>query len=64
MEIDKIKLEELIDYTWKLEEEIKEKLLQNFMELSKHHSEISKIRDLLIETEIKLKTAQSKPKTE
>ena len=62
MEIDKEKLKELIDYTWELEEQMRRTLLQNFMELSKHHSEVSKIRDFLIEAEIKL-NSQSKPKT-
>ena len=63
MEIDKIKLKELIDYIWKLEEEMSSTLLQNFIELSKHHSEISKIRDFLIDTQIKLNVSENKPKT-
>lgn len=54
MEINKEKLKELIDYTWKLEEQMRSELLENFMKLSNHKSDIDKIRDFLIDTELKL----------
>ncbi len=54
MEVDKLIIRELLDYTWKLEEQMREELLLNFMELSKHHSEIAKIRDKLIDLEVSM----------
>lgn len=54
MEIDKEKIKELVDYTWKLEEQMRSELLENFIKLSNHKTEIDKIRDLLINIEMAL----------
>lgn len=58
MEIDKEKIKELIDYTWKIEEEMRKELLENFMKLSSHKSEIDQIRDKLIEINLQLNNAE------
>ena len=60
IEIDRVKLRELIDHTYKLEMDMRDALLGNFYELSKHHSEISKIRDFLVGTEVQLNVLDSK----
>ena len=50
----KEKIKELVDYTWNLEEQMRSELLENFLKLSNHKSEIDKIRDLLIDIELSL----------
>lgn len=54
MEFDKETIRELLDYTWKLEKEMRQQLILNFVELSKHHSEIDKIRDKLIDIDLSI----------
>jgi len=54
MEIEDKLLEEIIDYTWTLEEQLRTELLENFNKLADHKSEIDKIRDKLIDIKIKL----------
>ena len=52
MKIDKKISKELLDYTWTLEEQMRSELLENFMKLSAHKSEVDKIRDKLMEMEL------------
>ena len=52
MEFDKKKIKELVDYTWEIEEQMRQELLENFNKLANHKSETDKIRDNLIEIQL------------
>jgi len=52
MEFDKKKIKELVDYTWEIEEQMRQELLENFNKLANHKSEMDKIRDNLIEIQL------------
>ena len=52
MEFDKKKIKELVDYTWGIEEQMRQELLENFNKLANHKSEMDKIRDNLIEIQL------------
>lgn len=46
------KIEELLDYTWSIEEQMRRQILENFNKLANHKSEMNKIRDNLIDLQI------------
>ncbi len=54
MEVDNDVLKELIESLWKFENEARSELIGNFHTLSKHHAEITRIRDVLVDLEVAL----------